>query len=348
MKKKRKIKTVLTAGTALAALLATAPASCLAEEITMYTATDFAMDTVLTETIYTTGEDITGEITQILKDMEEQEISWTYEDSEVSKINESAGESVEISQDLADNLQKALTLCADSGGALDVTLGDLIRLWDIDGENPHIPDADELESLLEKTGYQKVALDGTTVTLSDGASLELGAVGKGMGSDAAMQYLEEQSDVTAAVLNLGGSSVLTYGTKPDGSDWKVAITDPRDTEGDYLGAVTLKGGEYLSTSGDYEKYFIEDGVRYHHILDPSTGYPAQSGVCAVTVICSDGLYADGLSTACFVLGKDKALELLEKYNAEALFVDEDKNVYVTDGMAERFELLKDGYTLTEE
>ena len=115
---------------------------------------------------------------------------------------------------------------------------------------------------------------------------------------------------------VGGSSVMSYGSKPDGSAWQVAVTDPRDTEGDYLGVVTLNGTEFLSTSGDYEKYFIEDGVRYHHILDPATGYPARSGLTSVTVVCDDGLNADGLSTACFVLGKEKAEELLKKYNAD--------------------------------
>ena len=138
-----------------------------------------------------------------------------------------------------------------------------------------------------------------------------------------------------------------HGQKPDGSSWQVAVTDPRDTEGDYLGVVSLNGTEFLSTSGDYEKYFIEDGVRYHHILDPSTGYPARSGLTSVTVVCSDGLDADGLSTACFVLGREKAKKLLEQYNADGLFVDDSGHVYLTEGMKERFQLMKDTYSVSE-
>ena len=134
------------------------------------------------------------------------------------------------------------------------------------------------------------------------------------------------------ILNLGGSSVMSYGSKPDGSAWQVAVTDPRDTEGDYLGVVTLNGTEFLSTSGDYEKYFIEDGVRYHHILDPATGYPARSGLTSVTVVCDDGLNADGLS---------------KKYNADGLFVDDSDHVWMTEGMKERFQLLKDTYSIGE-
>ena len=155
------------------------------------------------------------------------------------------------------------------------------------------------------------------------------------------------ANVSGMILNLGGSSVMAYGEKPDGSDWKVALTDPRDPEGDYLSAITLNEGEFLSTSGDYEKYFIEDGKRYHHILDPKTGYPVWNGLDSVTVICDSGLFADGLSTACFVLGMDDALKLLEKYNADAAFVDEDKNIYLTSGMKERFELMKNTYTVKD-
>ena len=162
-----------------------------------------------------------------------------------------------------------------------------------------------------------------------------------------ISFLEKEKEVSGMILNLGGSSVMSYGSKPDGSAWQVAVTDPRDTEGDYLGVVTLNGTEFLSTSGDYEKYFIEDGVRYHHILDPATGYPARSGLTSVTVVCDDGLNADGLSTACFVLGKEKAEELLKKYNADGLFVDDSDHVWMTEGMKERFQLLKDTYSIGE-
>ena len=188
-------------------------------------------------------------------------------------------------------------------------------------------------------------MDGNTVTLEDGCTLELGAVGKGIGCDVIAEFLKEQKDVAGMILNLGGSSVMTYGEKPDGTEWKIALTDPRDAEGDYLGTITLKANQFLSTSGDYEKYFIEDGKRYHHILDPKTGYPAWTGLTSVTVVCDSGFLADGLSTACFVLGREKAEKLLEKYNAEAVFVDEDRNVYATDGIKDQFELMKDTYTL---
>ena len=318
-----------------------------AADVEKYTNADFAMDTVVSETLYTSGEDINTQIGEKLREMETTLLSWTEENSQISQLNNAEGKTMEVSDDLAADLEKIRQLSQDSNGAFDPTLGKIIRLWDIAGENPHVPDQSEIDTLLPEVGYEKIQVDGNNVTLLDGCTLDLGAVGKGMGCDQIMDYLQTQPDVFGMILNLGGSSVMTYGEKPDGSSWKVALTDPRDTEGDYLGAITLDANQFLSTSGDYEKYFIEDGIRYHHILDPKTGYPVQNGLTSVTIVCDQGYLADGLSTACFVLGLDAAKPLLEKYDAEAVFVDEDKNVYVTSGLMDKFELMKDGYIVNE-
>ena len=330
-----------------ASLLCTSQTVFGAPEVNTYSKTDFAMDTVVSETLYTTGEDITADVITALKDVETNLISWTEEGSQIYKINQNAGNTTTVSDETAGYLKQVLDLSEASGGAMDPTMGKVIRLWDIDGENPHVPAEDDLKSLLADVGYDKVILNGNDVTMPEGVTLDLGAAGKGIGCDAAKKILDADKDVSGMILNLGGSSVMSYGSKPDGSAWQVAVTDPRDTEGDYLGVVTLNGTEFLSTSGDYEKYFIEDGIRYHHILDPSTGYPARSGLTSVTVVCDDGLDADGLSTACFVLGKDKAEELLKKYNADGLFVDDSGHVWLTEGMKERFQLLKDTYSISE-
>ena len=318
-----------------------------AADVEKYTNADFAMDTVVSETLYTSGADINTQIGEKLREMETTLLSWTEENSQISQLNNADGKTMEVSDDLAADLEKIRQLSQDSNGAFDPTLGKIIRLWDIAGENPHVPDQSEIDTLLPEVGYEKIQVDGNNVTLLDGCTLDLGAVGKGMGCDQIMDYLQTQPDVFGMILNLGGSSVMTYGEKPDGSSWKVALTDPRDTEGDYLGAITLDANQFLSTSGDYEKYFIEDGIRYHHILDPKTGYPVKNGLTSVTIVCDQGYLADGLSTACFVLGMDAAKPLLEKYGAEAVFVDEDKNVYVTSGLMDKFELMKDGYTVNE-
>lgn len=329
---------------ALSSVLLVTPVMAEAQ-VEKYSNTDFAMDTVVSETLYTTGEDINASVGEKLREIETGLLSWTTEDSQIAEINNANGETVEVSEELAGYLTQILQLAADSEGAFDPTLGEVIRLWNIEGDDPHVPEQSELDKLLKNVDYKNIVLDGDKVTLKNDSTLDLGAVGKGIGCDVTAAYLKEQKDVTGMILNLGGSSVMAYGEKPDQSPWKVAVTDPRDTEGEYVGAVTIKGGEFLSTSGDYEKYFMEDGKRYHHILNPKDGYPVWNGVTSVTVVCDNGLLADGLSTACFVLGIEDAQPLLEKYHADAAFIDEDYNVYLTSGMKERFELMKNTYTV---
>lgn len=329
---------------ALSSVLLVTPVMAEAQ-VEKYSNTDFAMDTVISETLYTTGEDINASVGEKLREIETGLLSWTTGDSQIAEINNANGETVEVSEELAGYLTQILQLAADSDGAFDPTLGEVIRLWNIEGDDPHVPEQSELDKLLKNVDYKNIVLDGDKVTLKNGSTLDLGAVGKGIGCDVTAAYLKEQKDVTGMILNLGGSSVMAYGEKPDQSPWKVAVTDPRDTEGEYVGAVAIKGGEFLSTSGDYEKYFMEDGKRYHHILNPEDGYPVWNGVTSVTVVCDNGLLADGLSTACFVLGIEDAQPLLEKYHADAAFMDEDHNVYLTSGMKERFELMKNTYTV---
>ena len=345
-----KKKTFLAAAT-FTGIAVLFPVLCMAaseNDVQTYTDTDFAMDTVVSETLYTTGDDINSKLTAVLTDVETNLLSWTNEKSQIYKVNADSGKDTEISDELSGYLKRLLKIAEDSDGAFDPTIGKLIRLWDIGGENQKIPEEAEIKNVLKDSGYQKISLDGNTIHMEEGCSLDLGAAGKGIGCDLILKELETKKDVTAALMNLGGSSVMTYGSKPDGSSWNVAVTDPRaENEDDYLGVVALNGTEFLSTSGDYEKYFIENGVRYHHIMDPSTGYPAESGVTGVTVVCDSGLEADALSTACFVLGVEKGAELLKTYGADGLFVDEDHHVYLTEGMKERFSLLADSYSVED-
>ena len=270
LKKKAFFATAVLTGTVMLF-----PVGCPAaaeKDIQNYTDTDFAMDTVVSETLYTTGDDINSKLTSILTDVETNLLSWTNESSQIYKVNADCGNDTEISEELSGYLERILAIAKDSNGAFDPTIGELIRLWDIGGENQRIPGKDEIQEALKDSGYKKVSLDGNMVHMDKGCSLDLGAAGKGIGCDSILEYLKTQKDVTAALMNLGGSSVMTCGSKPDGSFWNVAVTDPRaENDDDYLGVVALNGTEFLSTSGDYEKYFIENGVRYHHIMDPSTG-----------------------------------------------------------------------------
>lgn len=287
-------------------------------------------------------------IMEMLSDIENKYLSWRVDGSDIANINENASEteSVTPSEWTYDYLKKIVELAQKSNGAFDPTLGLLSQLWNLGTANPYIPQKSEVTELLSKTGWKNIRLDDGEVLLKDGVQIDLGAVGKGIGCDEALKLLEE-NDASAAVVSVGGS-ILTYGEKPDGNPWKVGIANPRNEDGEsYLGALTIEGTKSISTSGDYEKYVIEDGVRYHHILDPKTGYPADSGLISVTIVCDEGWLSDGLSTACFVLGYDDSLSLLEEYDAEAIFVTEDKEVLVTDGLKDIFTLTDSAYEQVE-
>lgn len=324
-------------------------------EAETFTATNFVMDTVLQETIYG-SEDVTKEIADRLSEIEIGQLSWREENSEVAQINTRCGEgeSVVMSDDFYHWTEVSLDLAKKSGGAFDPTIGNLTRLWNIEGENPSVPAQADIDEALKHVGYGYINIEETdkTISMAQGCTLDLGAVGKGIACDVTRDYLEGQDGVSGAVVAVGGS-ILAYGSKPDGSDWKVAIQDPEKEEGEYMGVLSLPGTVCVSTSGDYEKYFIQDGKRYHHILDPATGYPSESGLSSVTVICPDegewkddaGLLSDGLCTACFVLGREKGMKLLEQYGMEGVFIDKDKNVSVTDGIADSFEILNEEYQI---
>lgn len=350
------------------------------------TLVDTAMGTIVSQTLYVQqgagekpeeAQSETASIMQLLTELEQQELSWRIADSEVGRINAQAmGNAggapdydwaqeepereqnsgglpqevlitMSISPPQYELLSRIWQVSKDSGGAMDVTLGRLCRLWNLDDlavltENGssgtgqiNLPTAEQIQAALGDCGYGRVQLSDGTITLPAGMQLDLGAVGKGIACDHISAYLHDQPQITGAVVTVGGS-VVTYGQKPGGSPWKVAIMHPRE-EGSYLGVLSLEGEHYISTSGDYERYVMADGVRYHHILDPATGYPAHSGLCSVTIVCDSGLLADALSTACFVLGPERGLALAQVYGAEALLVEEDGSLHMTKGMEEMYD-----------
>jgi len=319
-------------------------ASEAADETVRYNHVDFVMGTVVNITLYAKGADKTSEIPPLLSAIESERISWRDGGSEIARINAGAGTPMEISGEMKTYLEIALAIAEDSGGAFDPTVGELSRLWDFDSGNGIIPADGAIEELLGAVGYEKIVLEGDTVSLEDGASIDLGGIGKGIGCDEVQKYLEGSGEATGALVNIGGSSTVTYGTKGSGEPWKIAVQNPRDSAG-YAGALSLSGTHHVSTSGDYEKYFETDGKRYHHILDPGTGYPADSGLMSVTVVADSGALSDALSTACFVIGKEKSMALLSKYGAEAVFVGIDKSITVTDGLKDSFELMADDYRM---
>ena len=305
-----------------------------------YSGVSTKMGTVVTTRIYTSGEDITPKVDELLEKIETEELSRQISTSEIGSANANAGrtEAFQLSEPLLEELKLLQQLSEDSGGAFDCTIGPLSILWNMDElstKDPAtlsrevIPTKEEIEDALQRVGYEKLVLKENGIVLSEGMILDLGAAGKGIAGDEVAALLKKEN-VDAAVVSIGGS-IVTYGTKPDKSPWQVAITDPFG-EKEYAGILTLVGTHFVSTSGDYERFIEVDGVRYHHILDPHTGYPVTNGLKSVTIVCDSGILSDALSTACFVLGEEEGIKLAEKYDAEALFIKEDGSVIMTDGM----------------
>lgn len=323
---------------------------CGRDRVLQFTAVDTAMGTVIQQNIYAVEEgEYTSGIQDIILRLEEETLSWRLTSSELYGVNLTAGsaESVELSQELSQILEQCLKLSKDTEGAFDVTIGPVARIWDIDGwasgtrtGDFQVPDADELKLALSQCGYRHVELQypenqgHATISLEEGVSLDLGAIGKGLALDRIREYLTAEASVTGAVVSVGGS-ILTYGEKPDGTPWRVGIMDPFNTSRN-LGVLTLTGSWCVSTSGDYERYVESNCVRYHHILDPSTGYPVDNELTSVTVVTDQGMLSDALSTACFVLGRERGLILAQQYGVEALFVEKDGSITMTPGMEELF------------
>lgn len=326
----------------------------------LYQSMDTAMGTIISQTIYASADEksaqgIMQEMMSCIDELEQKHLSWRLETSEIYKVNANAGEEqgTEISDLLRDALSQCLKVYAASDGAFDFTVGSVGRLWNIDTwantsytdeQITFVPPTDEeLAAAMEYVGGDRCALDGESVALPEGMQLDLGAVGKGIALDELRKLLQQQEEISGGVISVGGS-ILTCGSKPDGSNWNVGIVNPFDTSTN-LGTLSLSGDWCVSTSGDYERYVEVDGVRFHHILDPHTGKPANSNVKSVTIICSvenipnhAGLFSDALSTACFVLGVEEGLKLAEEFGAEALFVDGQGKIFMTDGMEQYFYL----------
>lgn len=312
----------------------------------IYERTDILMGTSFHGTVYGGKREVLPDLAEELRRLETEQLSWREETSEIARINFSAGKEPyeNIGAEVSGYLVDILDIADRSGGALDPTIGNISRLWDFGGVNERLPEKGEIGTFLEKTGYEKLQVSENSIFIPEGMSLDLGAVGKGIGADRAADFIKKQDGIEGAVIALGGSIAL-IGSKPDQAPWNLAIANPRGEEGEILGLLKLSGEQFISTSGDYEKYFEVDEKRYHHILNPKTGYPAESGLISVTVVCESGLKSDGLSTACFVLGLERGMELLKEYGAEGVLVDEEKNVYITEGLKSLFDLKDASYKI---
>lgn len=297
----------------------------------------YAMDTVMSLTAYGSHarealDSASAEIQRL-----DKLFSISSETGDIYRVNRD-GEG-DLSEDTRSLLASALEYGKDTNGIFDCTIEPVMEAWGFTTKNYRIPSDSELAELLSHVDASTVTLSGNHVTLPEDVKLDLGGIAKGFTSARVMEVFKN-SGVTSGIISLGGN-VQTLGTKPDEKLWRVGIQDPNDLNAMF--AVVEVSDEAVITSGAYQRYFEENGVHYHHIIDPRTGYPADSGVISSTIISHDGTLADGLSTSLFIMGVDDALDYWRAHSDEfdAILMDENGTVYVTDGIADRCSLLED-------
>lgn len=295
----------------------------------------FAMDTVMTLTVWGEASALT-DLQQLLQEADSR-LSVTNPNSLVSRLNR--GETVTPEEHIYALLENAAQLGEETEGRLDLCLYPVTRLWGFTTGTYRIPTQEELHKALSCTGNHRLILENGTVRLEAGAQLDLGAVAKGWAGAQCIKLLEEEyQEVTAAILHLGGN-IQTYGTKPGKDPWRIGIQSPT---GDGLaGVLELSGTWAVVTSGGYERYFEENGKRYCHIIDPATGFPVENDLLSVTIVSKEGLQADGLSTALYVMGLEEAAEFWKQHrDFEAVFLTAEGAAYVTPGLRSALTLIQ--------
>ena len=310
----------------------------------------FAMDTTMQITVYGEHQEeaasaVVAEINRL-----EQLFSRTRDTSQIAQINAHAGDgtAVSVSQEVAELLSLGQAYTAQTQGAFDMTVAPLMDAWGFTQDAFRVPSQTELDELLPLVDAQALEVDaqeGTARLTQSGMELDLGGIAKGYAAGQCVELLRSYG-VESALLQLGGN-ITAMGTRYDGKPWQVAVRDPQNTE-DYLCVLPLQDVT-ASTSGGYERFFEWEGKTYHHILDPATGYPAQSGLLSVTVISPDTARNDALSTALFVMGEEAALDLWrEDGDFEALLVCDDGRVLITEGLEEGLDFRGEGNGYTYE
>ena len=302
--------------------------------------TEFALGTVCTVTLYEQGR--AGVYNDIFSRLYEIEnlMSVNIPSSDISRINAAAGiEPVYVHKDTFKVIERAVYFAHLTGGAFDPTVGPLVSLWDIGGLNENIPSQEEIEAVLPLVNWHNIELNASTHSVfltQTGMALDLGAIAKGYAADEIVLIIRN-AGIDRAIINLGGD-IITYGEKKDRTHWRVGIQNPLGERGTIIGYLDVRE-KTVVTSGIYERFFEENGIRYHHIFSPSfglpgkPGYPAQSGLLSVTLITDVSMDADALSTAIFVLGYERGMALFGSLpGIDAVFVFDDRSIRTTPGI----------------
>ncbi|MDP4178672.1 MAG: FAD:protein FMN transferase [Bacillota bacterium] len=262
--------------------------------------------------------------------------------SEISIINDNAGKSmISVSDDTYKVIKSAVKYSKLSEGMYDPTVGPLVNLWGIGTDNAAIPNDSEINKKLKMVNYKDILFDDDTFSVmlaQEGQSFDAGGIAKGYAADEVNKILKK-NHIKSAVINLGGN-IFVLGSKVNNKNelWKVGIQNPFDYRGNHVGVINIKN-KSIVTSGNYERYFEYEGKRYHHIIDPKTGYPSESKIVSATIISDKSIDGDGLSTGVYIMGLQKAFKLIESLKGiDAIFITNDKKIYCTFGIKDNFKL----------
>ena len=306
---------------------------------------DNLLGTVITISSYDKiPADVLEECFASVKDIEDK-MSVNIADSEVARLN-TLGQA-QVSDELYQLIQKAVTWAERSDGAFDITIGSVMELWKNGSHFSRLPSKEEIESALPFVGYQKIKLaEGNQISLENGTRIDLGGIAKGFACDRSLEILKAH-DIRNALLNFGGN-IYALGTKADGSPWRIGIQNPISGESGHVCIVDVSN-KTVVTSGGYERFFEENGELYHHIFDPKTGSPVKNGLLSASIVTDCSADADALSTLCFVLGLEKAIALLEGTpNCEGIFITEQRIIYATSGLQGKLVLTNSTFTISED
>lgn len=295
-----------------------------------------ALDTVVDITVYGEHDDVLDTMEEALDDYEAR-LSVTKETSEIAMLNKSGGEYKKVSTDIYNIINSAKRVNEITDGAFDISVYPIVKAWGFTGDEYRVPNQDEIDRLKLNVNSKNIILDSDTlsVRLTTGMQIDLGGIAKGYISSKMISSMEK-SGVESAIVSLGGN-VQVLGTKPDGSAWRVGIQHP-DYSDCYIGVLSLIN-EAAITSGGYQRYFVQDGKTYHHIIDPDTGAPAETDILSVTVVTDKPIDGDGLSTAFFVMGTEKTLRFLEESpEYKAVILTKDYNLLVSKELKNSFEV----------
>lgn len=348
---KNKKKVIILAGILAVAIAFAVPAFMKHSSASQpYESSGYAMGTYILQTVYgKNGRNASDKADEDIHSLENA-ISWRISSSEIAKLNKAAGKgTVTLDNETYSILSTSLDVAVQSKGAFDPTILPVSSLWGFGGGKPQLPLESKIDSALKLVNYGKLNVDASAKSAGlaiSGMGIDLGGIGKGAACDVAVKAYKS-AGADCGIVAAGGS-IGTYGKKPDGSLWTIAVRDPAssDDKSSTMGSVDIDSG-FVSTSGPYEQYFVKDGKTYHHLLNPKTGYPENNSLISVTVTAKNGALSDALSTACFILGREKGCELLNKYGAGGIFIDKKNKVFVTDNLKSKFKILQSSYKLDD-